>query len=89
MARAALLDINQHGKKWCCAAKYYPKLIYIEYTVLWTTSHLTFHGMVKSLASISLEHLDVIYTPSHHLLNSFITEHNKVHSWVTKTEDPQ
>ena len=69
--------------------KYQPRFIDIEYTVPWTTSHLTLDGMVKSLESMSSEHLDVIYTPSYHLLKRYITEHKKDHSWVTKTSDPQ
>ena len=69
--------------------KYQPILIDIEYTVPWTTSHLTLDGMVKSLESMNSEHFDVIYTPSYHLLKRYITEHNKDHSWVTKTAEPQ
>ena len=52
-------------------------------------SHLTLHGMVKILASLNLEHLDVIYTPSHHILKFYITEQNKDHPWVTQTAEPQ
>ena len=35
--------------------------------------------MIKILASMNLEHLDVIYTPSHRLLKSDIIEHKKYH----------
>ena len=38
---------------------------------------------------MTLEHLDVIYTPSHHLLKSWMREHNKDHSWVNQTAQPQ
>ena len=48
--------------------KYQKKFINIKYTVLWETSHLTLHGIVKSRVSMSLENVDMIYTPSHHLL---------------------
>ena len=52
-----------------------------KYTVHYTIPNLTFHGVVKRLASMNLEPLDVIYTPSHHLLKIQITEHNNDHSW--------
>ena len=68
--------------------KYKKRFIDVEYTVPWTISHLTFHGMVKILASMNLANLDVIYTPSHHLLKSQITEHKKDHSWFTQTAKP-
>ena len=60
-----------------------------KYKVHHTIPHLTLHGMVKSLASMNLEILGVIYTPSHHLLKSYIMEHKKDHSWVIKTAEPQ
>ena len=69
--------------------KYQPKFIDVEYTVLWTTYYLTLYGMLKSLASMSLEHLDVIYIPLHHLLKGYITENKKVRSWVTQTVEPK
>ena len=39
-----------------------------KYSVILTISHLTVHCMVKIVASMNLENLYVIYTPSHHLL---------------------
>ena len=43
--------------------KYQKRFTIVEYTVPWTTSHLTLHGMVKILASMSSENLAVIYNP--------------------------
>ena len=37
--------------------KYHTNFIDIEYTLLWITHHLTLHGMVKILVTMSLEHL--------------------------------
>ena len=38
---------------------------------------------------MNLEPLYMIYTPSHHILKSYIIEHNKDHSWVTQTAEVQ
>ena len=50
-----------------------------KYTVNYTRPHLTLIGMIKGLASINLEHFDVIYTPSNHLLRGYMTENKKDH----------
>ena len=44
-------------------------------TVDYTIPRLTLHDMVKILASMNLEHLDMIYTPSNNLLKYYIKEH--------------
>ena len=50
-----------------------------KYTVHKTITRLTLHGIVKILSPMNLEPLDVIYTPSHHLVKSDLAEHNKYH----------
>ena len=47
------------------------------------------HGMVKILAYMNLEYFDVIYTPYHHPLKSYMTEHNKYPAWDTQVVVPQ
>ena len=44
------------------------KSVYANYTVNQTISHLILHGMIIILSSINLEPLDVIYTPSPHII---------------------
>ena len=52
-----------------------------------TIPHLALHGMVKRLASMKLEPLYLIYNPSHHLLNIYMTEHNNDHLWVIQAAE--
>ena len=47
--------------------------IYSNPTFNYTKPHLIFHGMVKIPASMNSKPLDVIYTPSLHLLKSYMT----------------
>ena len=54
-----------------------------------TIAQLTLHGMVKILASMNLESLDVIYTPSHHILKGYMAEHNKGYTLVTQKSELQ
>ena len=70
MVIADLLDSNQHENKNFCAAETSSEVhICIIYSALENISpHFVWYG--KILASINLEYLDVIYTPSHHLLKS-------------------
>ena len=63
--------------------------IYEKSTVNYVIPHLTLHGMVKILAYMNLEYLDVIYTPPHHLISIYVTEHKKDNSWVTKKSEIQ
>ena len=63
--------------------------IYAIFTVYYIIPHLTLHGMVKSLASTNLGHLDVIYIPSHNILKSYMTKHKNNPSCVTQTAEPQ
>ena len=70
MLRAYILDSNQTENKWCCAARISAEVHRCKIHSSLKTSLLSLHGMVKILASMNLEYLDVIYTPSHHLLKS-------------------
>ena len=45
--------------------------------------------MVNSLVSMNLEHLDVIYTPSYHILKIDMIEHSIYNSSVTQAADIQ
>ena len=73
MVREALLDSDQHENKWFCAAEISSNFHRCIIHSALEKYHLTLHGMVKILASINSENLDVLYTPSHHLLKIYIT----------------
>ena len=54
MVRSRLLDSNQHEKNGAVQKKYQKNFIYVEYTVVYTISHLTLHSMEQIPASMNL-----------------------------------
>ena len=86
MVIAGLLDSNKHEDKWYYASETSSEVHrFIMHSDLDNISpHFPWYDQNTSI-HFNLEHLDVIYTPSHHLLRSYMTEHNNYHSWVTQT----
>ena len=73
MVRAGLLDSNQHENKWCCASETSEEVYICKIHSAVEIPHLIWNDMVKITKSINSEPLDVIYTPSPHLLKSYTT----------------
>ena len=69
MVREVLLDSNQH-KKWYCKAETSAEVYRykIHSTLDNTSPHLAWYGKVP--ASMNSEPLDLIYTPSPHIIKS-------------------
>ena len=85
----ALLAVINTQKKISVQHRHNQKLIDAKSTVYQTTPHLNLHFMVKILASMNLEYLDVVYTPSPQLLKIYMTEQKKDRYRVTLTEQIQ
>ena len=70
MVIASLLDSNKHKNKFCCAAEISAEVhrCRVHLALDNISPHFAWYG--KNLVSMNLEYLDVIYTPSHHILKS-------------------
>ena len=84
MVREGLLDSNQHENKWCCAAETSAqvRICRIHSDLDNISPHFEWYGKNPSIHE--LRTFGCEYSPSHHILNFFMTEHKKDNSWIHK-----
>ena len=86
IVRSGLLGGKQHGKNCSVQRRHHKKSIDTRSTVHYIIPHITLNGMVKITEYLNSEPLDVIYTPSPHILKNYMTCNKNYHYWVIQTE---
>ena len=90
MVREILLDINQHGKKWCCTAEtsYEVYIRKLDSVLDNTSTHFSCYEKFPELMNSEVLAVASSQLPLHHL-NIYMIGHKKDYSWVILTAEQQ